>query len=431
MAEMDEQDPRPTETPRDPHAENLARYGAPVPPPVPPSGPPSFQPAASPSPGRRRGPRLFAVGTALAVVAVAGGAGFVLGRLDDHRQTTAGGPSARFSGEAPNGQQFEELPFGGMPLTGPGGRGGTPFDSSSGGTPATASQLTGLVRIASTLKYQRGKAAGTGMILTSNGEVITNHHVVEGSTKLRVTVMSTGATYRASVVGIDAKDDVAVIRLQNASGLPTVTPDTDGISVGDAVTAVGDANGDTSTFTAASGKVLATDQNIRTHGQPGHPGEKLRGLIKISSDVISGDSGGATYDDEGEVVGMTTAASSGTSNVVGYAIPIDKALRIAGDLEDGTQNARYEYGSPAFLGLGLTGNGTRVGDVYRGTPAARAGVAAGDTITRVGSTRVRTATQLRHAVQAYSPGDHVRITWTDADGTSHIASVTLMAGPVA
>jgi S1-C subfamily serine protease len=243
--------------------------------------------------------------------------------------------------------------------------------------------------------------------------------------------MSTGATYTATVVGTDARDDIAVLQLQNASGLQTVETDADGISVGDAVTAVGDAGGNTSTFSAASGRVLATGQQITTSSEPGHPGEKLRGLIKISSDVISGDSGGATYDDEGEVVGMTTAASSGTSDVVGYAIPISKVVRIAGDLENGIQNARYDYGSPAFLGLGLTGSGTHVGAVYPGTPAARAGIAAGDTITELGSTRVRTPTELRNAVRAYSPGDRVQVTWTDADGASHVAWVTLMSGPVA
>src|SRR6185312_10975067 len=117
-------------------------------------------------------------------------------------------------------------------------------------------QLTGLVRVASTLKYQGGRAAGTGMILTSTGEVVTNHHVVQGSTKLQVTVMSTGQTYTATVVGTDARDDVAIIQLQNASGLQTVTPDTDGVALGDSVTTVGDADGDTSTFSAAAGTIL-------------------------------------------------------------------------------------------------------------------------------------------------------------------------------
>jgi S1-C subfamily serine protease len=128
---------------------------------------------------------------------------------------------------------------------------------------------------------------------------------------------------------------------------------------------------------------------------------------------------------------MTTAASSGSSDVVGYAIPIAKVLRIADDLENGTENARYEYGTPAFLGLGLDGDDTQVGGVYPGTPAAEAGVVAGDTVTRVGSTRVRTADALRAAITAHSPGDQVQIAWEDASGTSHIATVTLMEGPVA
>jgi S1-C subfamily serine protease len=436
MDPQDEQDPRPTEppeqgagSPADPHAEYLARFGAPVPPPPPMAMPPAAMP---PAPPRRHGPRMVAVGTALAVLAVAGGAGFALGRLDHHQQATAGAPASGDTGQVPfNGHEFGgQDPFGGTPFSGPGGS-GTPFDSTNDETPATDDQLTGLVRIGSTLKYEGGRAAGTGMILTSTGEVITNHHVVQGSTQLQVTVMSTGQKYTATVVGTDAKDDVAVIQLQNASGLQTVTTDTDGIAVGDAVTAVGDADGDTSTFSAAVGKVLATQQQITTSSQDGRAGEKLRGLLKISSDVISGDSGGATYDDQGEVVGMTTAASMGSNDVVGYAIPIAKVLRIAGDLEDGTQNARYEYGQPAFLGLGLAGTSSRVGMVYAGTPAAHAGIVAGDTITRVGTSRVHTATQLRAAVTTYSPGDQVRLTWTDASGTSHIASVTLVAGPIA
>jgi S1-C subfamily serine protease len=442
MADMDEQDrsaaDRAAEQTQQGLADSLSRYGAPVPPPP---GVPPMSSATPPVPPRRRGPRLLAAGTAMTVVAAAGGAGFVLGHLDHGSRVTAGGAAGYSgqagSGHAPNGQGLgggspfgEGSPFGGTPFNGSGGQGGTPFDSAQD-TPATDTQLTGLVRVASTLKYEGGRAAGTGMILTSTGEVVTNHHVVQGSTKLSVTVMSTGKTYQATVVGTDATDDVAVLQLQNASGLQTVTTDADGISVGDAVTAVGDADGNTSTFSAAVGKILATAQNITTQSEDGRPGEKLSGLFKLSSDVISGDSGGATYDEQGEVVGMTTAASTGGSDIVGYAIPIAKVIRIAGALEDGTQNARYEYGSPAFLGIGLAGTSSRVGEVYAATPAAQAGISAGDTITRVGTTRVSTATQLRAAVTTYSPGDTVRLTWTDASGTPHIATVTLMAGPVA
>ena len=174
----------------------------------------------------------------------AGGAGFALGH---HRGEAGLRPDAARTatlGQAPRlGRGWRRRPSAAAPFTGPGQQGGAPFDSSSSGTPASDDQLTGLVRIATTLKYQGGKAAGTGMILTSTGEVVTNHHVVEGATKIRVTVMSTGQHYRATVVGTDAKDDVAVLQLTNANGLSVVQPATTPAAVGDAVTAVGDAGG--------------------------------------------------------------------------------------------------------------------------------------------------------------------------------------------
>jgi S1-C subfamily serine protease len=431
---MDEPDARPAGTPH-PH-DNPARHGAPLPPPG--AGyplPPVTSYAAPPAPRRAGGARLLAAGTALVVVAAAGGLGFALGRAHQVGQPAAGSPGSLSGPNAGEGGtpfgRGGTSPFGQVPFTGPGDQGGSPFDSSANRTPASTDQLTGLVRIAATLKYEGGRAAGTGLVVTSNGEVITNHHVVEGATRIRVKVMSTGQSYRASVVGTDATDDVAVLQLKNAAGLATVTTDTSPVAVGDAVTAVGDAGGSTTSFSAAAGKVIDTSKRITTHSEDGHASETLTGLLQISSDVISGDSGGATYDDQGDVVGMTTAASSGSSDVVGYAIPIAKVLQIADDLEHGTQDARYAYGSPAFLGLGLRGDGTTIGGVYPGTPAARAGLTAGDTVTRVGSTRVSTATALKAAIAAHSPGDVVRIAWTDAAGTSHIAAVMLMSGPVA
>jgi S1-C subfamily serine protease len=152
--------------------------------------------------------------------------------------------------------------------------------------------------------------------------------------------------------------------------------------------------------------------------------------MEISSDVISGDSGGATYDSQGEVVGMTTAASSG-QDVVGYAVPISKVVGIADDLESGVTSSRYAYGRPAFLGVALAGTSTRVQGAYPGTPAADAGIRTGDSITSVGSTHVSTAKELRAAVASHSPGDSMTVTWTDSTGSSHGATVTLGTGPVA
>ncbi len=432
---MDEQDAPPPQD-QTPLSHPLPPWAPPAPP-TPPAAPPGVPPtyAAPPPPPasapRRSGPRLLAAATAVALALAAGGAGFALGHHRSDSDAAATPPNG-YVGQPPQFGDGGTAPFDGtQPFTGPDHGNGGSFDSSASGTPATDDQLTGLVRIATTLKYEGGKAAGTGMILTSTGEVVTNHHVVEGATKIRVTVMSTGQHYRATVVGTDAEDDVAVLQLTNATGLSVVRTATTPAAVGDAVTAVGDAGGSATTFTAAEGTVTALDQHITTQSQGSSVGEKLRGLMEISSDVISGDSGGATYDDQGEVVGMTTAASTGESDVVGYAVPIAKVIGIADDLENGSVNARYEYGNPAFLGIGLEPSGITVAGVYPGTPAARAGIVPGDRITRIGDTTVSSAAALRQAVRAYSPGDSVRVVWSDTSGTTHMATVTLIAGPVA
>ncbi len=300
-----------------------------------------------------------------------------------------------------------------------------------GDSTATASgrQLTGLVRISTNLKYENGEAAGTGLVLSSGGEVVTNHHVVAGATTIKATVMSTGRTYTAKLVGADSTADVAVIQLAGASGLDTVTTDPHAVSVGDAVTAVGDGNGTTDHLSAATGKVIATKQSITTQAEGAAAAEKLSNLIEISSDVVGGYSGGATYDSDGQVLGMTTAASSGSSDIVGYAIPIATVLKVAGDLEAGVHDSAYVYGYPAFLGVGLA-NGTTVGQAYDGTPAAKAGLAQGDRITKVDGTATSTSTQLRAAIASHAPGDSVRITWVGTDGSTHSATATLTQGPV-
>jgi S1-C subfamily serine protease len=295
-------------------------------------------------------------------------------------------------------------------------------------TRATASQLRGLVRIVSTLKYDGGEAAGTGMVLTSDGEVVTNHHVVAGATSVAVTVMSTGKTYSAQVVGTDTNADVAVLQLQGASGLTTITADTHAVTKGEKVTAVGDGNG-ADQLSAATGQVVATDQSITTQSEGSAAGESLSDLIEISSDVVSGDSGGATYDSDGQVLGMTTAASSGSSDVVGYAIPISTVLTVADDLESGVRSSDYAYGYPAFLGVGLS-SGTTVQQVYDATPADEAGIVPGDWITKIDGTATTTEARLRSAIAAHQPGDRVSLTWVGTNGSTHSATVTLAKGPV-
>jgi S1-C subfamily serine protease len=187
--------------------------------------------------------------------------------------------------------------------------------------------------------------------------------------------------------------------------------------------------------------------------------ESLDGLIEVDADVVSGDSGGPLLDADGEVVGMTTAASSGSATVVGYAIPIEDALAIVQKIRNGDESGGVTLGYPAFLGValssttstpstssgygsstrpgsssplrGTTTSGATIAGVYDGTPAASAGLAAGDTITAVDGTAVSSGTALSTLLGAHDPGDSVTLTWTDTAGTSRSASVTLAQGPAA
>lgn len=305
-------------------------------------------------------------------------------------------------------------------------------------TPATDAQKVGVVTILTDLYYDSGaQAAGTGMILTSDGEILTNNHVIDGSTSIEVTVESTGKTYEATVVGTDAVDDVAVLQLVDASGLTPIALDkSQRAAVGDAVTDVGNAQG-TGDLVSASGTIAALDQTITVGDEYSNKSERLGGLIELDADVVSGDSGGPVFDADGEVIGMATAASTGQRNITGYAIDIVDALAIVHQITSGEESGNVSIGASAFLGVEFAqddpdaGAGAVVGDVIAGKPAAAAGLVAGDTITAVDGAAVTTQESLRTLISAHEPGDSVAVTYTDASGASQVITVTLVAGPAA
>jgi S1-C subfamily serine protease len=315
-----------------------------------------------------------------------------------------------------------------------------PGTASVNATAATSAQKIGVVTIVSTINYDPNtQAAGTGIILSSKGEILTNNHVVEGSTSIKVTVESTGASYTAKVVGTDETDDVAVLQLVDSSGadvtgLTKATIDTDTLSAGDTVASVGNAEG-TGNLVAASGTVTALDQSITVANDITGANENLTGLIETDADVVSGDSGGPLIDKQGEVTGMVTAASSGSRNVTGYAIPINTAVSIAKKIVNGEASSTIVIGLPAFLGVELatdqTGTGVLVSGIVASSAAAGTGLAAGDTITAVDGAPATTADSLSSLIKAHAVGDQVTITYTDASGASQQVTVTLAAGPAA
>jgi S1-C subfamily serine protease len=401
------------------------------------------------APSRRRRPSrwVLVTGAAAALVLGVGGAGVGawslghsvgLAAADARQQTyqlspqqlpSQGSPFGSSDGSSSQGQV--------LPGQGQSGTGSTGSTESSA-TSATAEETQGVVTIVSTLNYDSSyQSAGTGMVMTANGLVLTNDHVVQGATSIEVTDETTGKTYTARVVGTDATNDVAVLQLEDASGLTPVDFDSSGaVTTGDAVHSTGNAGG-TGDLVTAEGTVLATDQSISVASETGSGTESLSGLIELQSDVVSGDSGGPLRDADGEVVGIVTAASSGTTPITGYAIPISHALSIAQQIVSGEGSSTVQLGLPAFLGAQIsgtatgTGAGVTIAGTVQGSAAAAAGLVAGDVVTSLDGTPVADASALTAAVQAHEAGDQVQLTWTDAAGTSQTATVTLGEGPAA
>jgi len=341
--------------------------------------------------------------------------------------------------------------------SGSGSGAGSGSGSGSGSSPAgintqaIAAQVDpALVDIDTTLA-QTGAAAGTGMVLTSSGLVLTNNHVIENATTINVQIIGSGQTYTAHVVGYSVTDDVALLQLQNASGLKTITTgNSSNLSVGQPVVAIGNAGGTGGTPTAVGGTITALDQTIRA-GDSGTLSETLTGLIEANADIQPGDSGGALVDTSGKVIGMNTAAAQNDAGPSqGYAIGIDQAISIANQIKKGQASSAIQIGPRALLGVDVTDGsssaggglfggsgggsglaGAYVDQVQSGSPAQSAGIVPGDTIVSIDNATISTAQDLSNALLKDKPGDTVTVGWVDAQGTSHSTPVQLTTGPPA
>lgn len=382
-------------------------------------------------------------GTTVAVL-VAAGVGILVGR-----QVFSAAPTASNSSLlAPSGL---------------GNGSGSPTTPSVSG-PADASAIAakvdpGLVDIDTVVGYDTGEeAAGTGMVVTSNGEVITNNHVIEQATSIKVTDLGNGQTYGATVVGYDHNVDVAVLQLQGASGLHTVSfGNSSTAAVGTGVVCIGNAGGVGGTPSVAPGTITALDQSITASDAADGTTEQLSGMIETNADIQPGDSGGTMVNSSGQVIGMDTAASNGFSfqgsgsGVQGYAIPINRVLAIAKQIEAGKASTSVHIGPTAFLGVevatgasctssggfggfGGTGGGASVpGALVCGTvsgaPAASSGLTTNDIIDSLNGTTISSTSDLTNTLLQYRPGDKVQVGWVTPTGTHQSASITLASGP--
>jgi S1-C subfamily serine protease len=398
---------------------------------VPFDAPPPPPPPPAPRSRRRRTGAL--AGTAAAVALVAGlGLGHVAWSTGSSSVAASGTSGSTSSGSGSTSR----------------GDGSTSSGSGSTDVSSIAAKVDpGLVDIDTTLGYDDEEAAGTGIVLTSNGEILTNNHVIDGATTISVTDIGNGKTYSAAVVGYDTTKDVAVLQLHDASGLQTATLDTSTASVGETVVGIGNAGGTGGTPSAAGGTVTALNKSITASDEGDGTSEQLTGLIETNADIQAGDSGGSLVNSAGEVIGMDTAASSGFSfqsaggsqGFQGYAIPISEALTLAKQIEAGNSSSTVHIGTTAFLGVEIeaAGNGfgnaassgATVAGVITDSPAQEAGLAAGDVITSVNGDAIDSAQALSSQLEPFKPGDKVTIGWTDTSGGTHTATVTLSSGP--
>jgi S1-C subfamily serine protease len=296
---------------------------------------------------------------------------------------------------------------------------------------------TGIVEIQTRLAYANGVGAATGLVLTPSGEVLTNNHVIRGATQIRVHVPHTDRSYSARVLGYDVSADVALLKLDGASGLRTVSlGNSSTVRVGQEITAIGNAGGEG--ISARTGTVTALGRTITVGDEQGGAARLTR-LIKTDADLRPGDSGGALLDGNSRVIGMNAAASAELvyrhNGGDGYAIPVNRATSIASQIEARRSSANVHIGATPFLGVtvdtrpGNTVAGVFVTSVRPGSPASRAGLVAGDVLVAVGGHTVRTHSGLVAVLLRKHPGDRISVAWMDRGGNRDAATVTLASGP--
>ena len=303
-----------------------------------------------------------------------------------------------------------------------------------------------------------GLAAGTGIIISSDGLAITNNHVIAETTGLTVEISATGATRPAKLLGYSVVDDIALIQIQNVSNLKYADIGTSSsLAIGETVLALGNAGGVGGEPSIVSGTVTALAQEITASDSDGSNSQTLEGLVQLAADIRSGDSGGPIVDTDGRVVGVTVAASVANgfgfggqaSGGEGYAIPIEDAIAVVKKITSGEGGENIRIGdNRAVLGVSIqptltnqrvpggsssstTGNGVQVIDVQGGSGADDAGIEAGSTIVAIGGRQIGSLNDITRALIQLDPGEKVEVTWRDASGQTRTAQVVLGEGPPA
>lgn len=301
---------------------------------------------------------------------------------------------------------------------------------------ATVSQVgPQIVDIDTKLGYQSAVGAGTGIVIDPSGVVLTNNHVIAGATDISARAIGNGQTYPVEVIGYDRTQDIAVLQLGGAAGLPVANiGDSSAVKVGDPIVALGNAGGVGGTPSAVSGKVVALNQTVSASDSLTGSSETLNGLIHVDAPIRPGDSGGPTVNTNNQVVGINTAASDNykLGGGQGFVIPINQAMAVAGQIRSGAGSPTVHIGPTGFMGVGVNdssgGAGAAVLRVVSNGPAAQAGITQGDVITSIDGAPVNSATALTNLLDQHHPGDTISVGLQNG-GTQRTTNVTLGEGP--
>jgi S1-C subfamily serine protease len=296
----------------------------------------------------------------------------------------------------------------------------------------------GLVDTRANLQYSHELSVDTGIILSADGLVLTSNNDIAGATSVKATLVGSGRTYTARVLGYDASQDVALLKLEGAAHLHAATlGNSSQVTIGMPVLALGNAEGQGG-VTPAAGVITALDRSISSgDGDQGLAPQNLRGIQQTSAQVGPGDDGGPLVDSDGRVIGMITTANSpsGQQSRIGFAIPINTAMAIARQISHGQASSTVYLGEPGLLGVQVNTSTSRhppgalIAGVIGGTPASRAGLAAGDIITGLNGLPVTTPASLHTLLQRYHSGDVISVSWTAIHGATHTTHITLGNGP--
>jgi S1-C subfamily serine protease len=299
-----------------------------------------------------------------------------------------------------------------------------------------------LVQISTRVDFQGIVGNGTGIVLTPEGMVLTNHHVVQGADSIRALTLGNGQTYDADILGYDRDDDVALIQLRGAFGLvPAPLGDSATLTIGTPVVTLGNANGTGNPLTREQGNVTALGKTINAEDELTGSSHSLDNLIESSTNLRSGDSGGALVNGAGQVVGLNAAATynfklngEGTPGGQGFAIPINDALGVVNQIRSGAGTADVHIGPPTILGVGVSaageGDGLPIQSILRGGPADQAGLRPGDVLLRIDGVPITSANSLTGVLDQRYPGNNIELAWLDSAGIERLGRASLTSGAI-